>query len=399
MRIAYLVSQYPSVTHTFVLREIRTLKDQGWDVRTFSILSNAVRTNTRTAVEEEEARNTPCIRDLSAISILGCHLAALLTRPHAYLWGLWQAIRLGRARGVETLKSLRHFIDAVVAGRWMMQAGCTHFHTHFSSAVALLIVKIFSIEYSVTIHGPDEFTDPSGFNLAHKVNSARLVVTISSFGFSQTLRFSDPRDWPKIAVSRLGVDPSFFDPRPEPATSPKEILCVARLAPVKAQRILLQAAGVLAHEGREFKLRFVGDGPDRRDLERMTQDLGLTEHVVFDGWLNEEAVRQRYRSASIFSLASFAEGLPVVLMEAMAMEIPCVAPAIMGIPELIRDGENGLLVPPADHVALARALARLLDDSQLRKELGAAARHSVLSDYDLATNVGDFVAKLAAAVR
>jgi glycosyltransferase involved in cell wall biosynthesis len=280
----------------------------------------------------------------------------------------------------------------------MMQAGCTHFHTHFSSAVALLIVKLFPIEYSVTIHGPDEFTDPNGFNLAQKVNAARLVITISSFGFSQALRFSDPQDWHKVVVSRLGVDPSFFDPRPEPVDSPKEILCVARLAPVKAQRILLQAARVLAKEDRKFKLRFVGDGPDRKDLGQLTQELGLTEHVIFDGWLNEEAVRQRYRSAAIFSLASFAEGLPVVLMEAMAMEIPCVAPNIMGIPELIRNGENGLLVPPADHIALARALARLLDDADLRKELGAAGRQSVLSEYDLATNVGDFVAKLTAAV-
>ena len=185
----------------------------------------------------------------------------------------------------------------------------------------------------------------------------------------------------------LGVDLIVFSPRPfRENPAPFEVICVGRLAPAKAQQILIQATETLVKEGYDVRLRLVGDGPDRHRLEQYVTACKLSKHVVFEGALNQDRVRELYRQADIFALASFAEGVPVVLMEAMAMEIPCVATCITGIPELIRDGLDGLLVPPSDASALAEAIARLMDDANLRRRLGLAGRRRVLEKYDLTRN-------------
>jgi glycosyltransferase involved in cell wall biosynthesis len=249
---------------------------------------------------------------------------------------------------------------------------------------------------SMTIHGSGEFNDPVGFALAAKVAASRFVCAISSFGRSQLMKSCDPADWSKIEVSLLGVDAAAFRPRPF-CESPDvfEILWVGSLTPARGQRLLVNAAGELLRQGRRLRLHLVGDGEDRAALEAHAAALGLHDAVVFHGWLNQDQVRSLYERADLFALASFAEGIPVVLMEAMAMEIPCVATYIAGIPELIRDGESGLLVHASDAAALAAAIARLMDQPELRRQLGKAGREKVLVDFDLATNM----AKLAGIFR
>jgi glycosyltransferase involved in cell wall biosynthesis len=209
------------------------------------------------------------------------------------------------------------------------------------------------------------------------------------------MRASSYREWDKLEVCALGVDTAEFEPRPfRPSPSPFEVICVGRLTSVKAQHVLIGATDRLVRSGADVVLRLVGDGPDRDALERQAAERGLGDRVRFEGWLNQDRVRALYEKADAFALASFAEGVPVVLMEAMAMEIPCVATNITGIPELIRNGIDGILVSPSDEEALAVALRELIDDPALRVRLGKAGRQRVVEKYDLGRNCAAFAGVL-----
>jgi len=252
----------------------------------------------------------------------------------------------------------------------------------------LLVSRLGPLRLSATIHGSDEFMEPRAFYLAEKIRAFHLLCTISEYGRSQLMRFSDPTEWTKFHVARLGVDPALYTPRPfRENPSPFEILFVGRLVPVKGLFILVAVLRRLVRQGRSVRLRIAGDGPDRAGLERCVAESGLNQLVIFEGWQNPDSVRALYRQADLFVLPSFAEGIPVVLMEAMAMEIPCVTTRITGIPELIRDQVDGLLVTPSSDEELAAAIARLMDDSKLRMQLGKSARQRILENYDLHCNI------------
>jgi colanic acid/amylovoran biosynthesis glycosyltransferase len=252
----------------------------------------------------------------------------------------------------------------------------------------LIVSKMFGVTYSLTVHGPDEFYDVPGYRLAEKVSTAEVVCAIGLYARSQLMKISDPALWGKIKVTPLGVDPSVFTPRAFRAESPVfDVICVGRLVPAKGQHVLLSAVSRLLAKGRVLTLRLVGDGPDRKSLEAAAQQAGIQDQVIFEGAVNQDRIRDFFEKADVFALASFAEGIPVVLMEAMAMEIPCVSTWITGIPELIRDSIDGLLVAPSDSDALAGAIERLMDDSELRRRLGTAGRRRVIEKYNLRVNV------------
>jgi glycosyltransferase involved in cell wall biosynthesis len=389
VRLAYVVAQYPAVNHTYVLREVARLRARGFDVHTASI-SDPDRPAEKMADEErEELRRTFYVKRAPAARVARAHAATLLSRPLPYLKALARTAADCLLAPAQAPSHALYFIEAVTLGDWMRRLNLTHAHSHFTSSVALVLGRVFPVGVSLTIHGPMEFDDPAGFRLAQKIAASSFVCAISNFARSQLMRHSPVGQWPKIEVAPLGVDPEDFAPRPfRERPSPFEIVCVGRLAPVKAQHLLVEAVDLLTRRGREVRLRLVGDGPDRAGLERSVAARGLAGLVTFEGWLNQDRVVELYRRADAFALASFAEGVPVVLMEAMAMEIPCVATRVNGVPELIRDGIDGLLVSPSDVGELAGALARLIDDAGLRRALGEAGRRRVRERYDLETNVG-----------
>src|SRR5262249_18195629 len=200
----------------------------------------------------------------------------------------------------------------------------------------------------------------------------------------------------KFEVSPLGVDLSIFAPRPSiKKTGPFEVICVGRLVPAKGQHILIAAIERLVRDGRDLRLRFVGDGPDRASLEYEAASRNLKDKVIFEGAVNQDLIRALYAKADVFALASFAEGIPVVLMEAMAMEIPCISTFITGVPELIRNGVDGLTVAPSDDEEMAKAIAKLMDDAEMRSCIGRNGRARVMEKYDLDRNT----ARLAAIFR
>jgi colanic acid/amylovoran biosynthesis glycosyltransferase len=388
MRFAYLISQYPTANHTFILREVTRLRSLGFEIQTVSISAPDRPAGSMTEEERGELVRTFYVKRTGVISALFQHFLSFAAHPLTYTKALWFALSLGHGQPRNLISHLFYFLEAVIVGRWMQKNGISRLHTHFSSSVALIIHRIFGFQWSMTIHGPGEFEEPICFNLRRKVESAALVIAISDFCKSQLMMLSEQNCWPKIEVARLGIDADVFDAQPVRSNpGPFELICVGRLAPVKGQGVLLEAVATLITNGGDVRLRLVGDGPDRALLERKVRDNGLEERVIFEGWRNQDEVLELYRRADAFVLASFAEGVPVVLMEAMAMQVPCIATRITGIPELIRDGVEGLLVTPGNAGQLAEAIEKIRDDLDLRERLAGAGRARVVQEYTLDSNV------------
>jgi glycosyltransferase involved in cell wall biosynthesis len=388
-KIGYLISQYPAVNHTFILREVLVLRRQGLDLHTVSIRQSDRAIDALSAEEAEECRRTFVVMGAGVVHALRANLRVAIRRPITYLSGLCYAWKLSRGTPVLIGRYTLYFVEAIVAGDFFEQRGVSHIHTHFSSTVLLLLGRVFPVTYSMTLHGPTEFDDAVGFHIGEKVAGATFVSTISHFGSSQVMRASDPKHWHKVTALPLGVDPEAFSAR-QPAGFKADdfyrLLFVGRLAPAKAPFMLVDAITELRDRGRRVTLTLVGEGPARPELETVVRDRDLGSRVRLVGACNHDRVSAFYHQSDAFVLGSFAEGVPVVLMEAMAVELPCIATWIAGIPELIEDGVDGLLVAPADPVALADAVERLMEDPAFAKRLGAAGRQKVLRKYHLDHN-------------
>jgi glycosyltransferase involved in cell wall biosynthesis len=398
IRLAYLVSQYPAISHTFILREVLRLRELGFEIAVASINPPDRPPEKLTAAEQAEAARSYCVKAHGLGGALSATWATLATQPAGFLRGLKFALRLGGTDVKKLAYSLFYFAEALMLGRWMARQGLHHLHVHFATpaaTVALIARQIFPITFSMTVHGPDEFYDAPGYYLSQKIAGASFICCIGYYARSQLMKLSPPEHWDRFEIAPLGVDPALFAPRPfRAAPHPFEVICVGRLTPAKGQAILLDAIAQLRSAGRDVRLRFVGDGPDRPMLERITAARALGDAVVFEGSVNQDRIRELYAAADVFALASFAEGIPVVLMEAMAMTIPCVTTFITGIPELIRDGQDGLLVAPSDAEGLAAAIARLMDEGEVRQRLGEAGRARVEDKYNLHRNIDRLAAIL-----
>ena len=385
--VAFLVSQHPAINHALLLREVRALRALNMDIHTVSI-RDADRPSAELLPEErDEQDRTFYVKSLGVSGALRYVLPFLLRHPVRFARGLGYALSLSAWNLPKAVALVGYFAEAVIIGEWMRRNQLRHIHVQYSSTVGLLLRRMFAIEFSMSLHGPDEFNDPAGFWLAEKVVAAHFVRAISFYARSQIMKSCEARYWDKIDIAYMGVDPAAFSPRPFRADpKPFELLCVGRLAPVKAQHILLDAIKQLKREGRAVLLHLAGGGPDLENLREASARRGLEAHVVLHGWVLQEQLNALYHRADAFALASFAEGLPGVLMEAMAMEIPCISTWIAGVPELIRDGVDGLLVAPSDATALARAVSRLMDDPSLRLQMGKQARQRILESFDLQRN-------------
>jgi colanic acid/amylovoran biosynthesis glycosyltransferase len=285
----------------------------------------------------------------------------------------------------------------------MRQSGIRHLHGHFATpaaTVALLVRQVFGFQFSMTVHGPDEFYEINEYHLREKIEAASFICAISQYCRSQLMKLSDPRDWGKLELSRLGVDAEAFSGKAGKRQGEVfQILCLGRLTPAKGQAVLLDAVRLLQDEGRQVQATIAGDGPDGPRLRKRAVGLGVEDRCRFPGAVNPSRIQALYQAADVFVLPSFAEGIPVVLMEAMAMGVPCVSTTVNGIPELIESGRQGILVPPSEAKALAGAIARLMDDPAYRAELAAEARKKVRQDYGLAQNADRLAAIFHARLR
>lgn len=404
-RTGYLLSRYPAVSHTFFLKEVLGLRQRGLTIEVASINPPDRPLADLPAAEREEASRTFYVKSGSRIRALFALLRIVLRHPVVALRGLRAACALGgwdlRLRAF----ALFYLVEALLVGDWMRRRALRHLHVHFGGPVAsvgYLVAAAWQLPWSLTVHGPDEFFDQERFFLRRKFESARFLFCISDYGRSQALRIAPSLQPANVEVIRLGVDCAALQPGPRHESSPDgqagpvRIVCTGRLVPAKGHRILIDALAQLAAQGIATHTLLIGDGPEHSAIAQQCGRLGIADQVHLLGALNHDQTLAHVAQADIFVLASFAEGLPVALMEAMALGVVCVSTAINGIPELIFHNENGLLVPAGNPALLHDAVALLVCDPELRRTMGRAARQTVESTYNLSTNQDLLAAALRA---
>lgn len=390
LRIAYLVNQYPKVSHTFIRREILALEAQGAEV--LRIALRGWDAELADEADERERGRTRFVLKEGLGALLGACVVMLVRRPAAFLRALRLAVRMARGAERPLPYHLAYFAEACRIVPWVEDFGATHLHAHFGTnpaEVAMLSRELGGPPYSFTIHGPEEFDKPEAIGLSEKVRRASFVVAISSFGRSQVQRWVAHDQWPKIHVVHCGLDRAFHDVAPSAPPEGPRLVCVGRLCEQKGQLLLVEAAQRLAAKGVAFELVLAGDGEMRPHIERLVQRFGLSNRVRITGWISGEAVRREILAARGLVLPSFAEGLPVVIMEAMALGRPVVSTFVAGIPELVRPGQEGWLVPAGSLEALVAAIEALLACPRAElARLGEAARHRATERHSMETEGG-----------
>lgn len=385
MKIAYFINHYPKVSHSFIRREIQAVERQGFEVQRIA-LHGWDETLPDPEDRLERDRTKYVLRE-GPLALILPTFRALLCSPSRFFGALALAVRMAR----DSDRPLPyHFIYLAEACRiipWLGEFGAQRIHAHFgtnSTEVAMLVNALGGPPFSFTVHGPDEFQRPMG--LDEKIHRSNFVAAISSFGRSQLYLRSQHRDWPKIKVVHCGLERAFYEIEVTRSPATARFVCVGRLTEAKGQLLLIEAVAHLAVKGIRIELVLAGDGPMRGELERLIANHGLSQSIRITGWISGSEVRDEILAARALVLPSFAEGLPVVIMEAMALRRPVLTTYVAGIPELVRQGENGWLFPAGSVDEIANAIEECLSTpmEQLQK-IGDAGHRSVVERHSIDT--------------
>ena len=394
MNIAYLINQYPKVSHSFIRREVIAVESCGLKVARFSI-----RASKSEVVDEADKLEQELTKVILGVGIQGLAwglLRVAATRPIRFIEALRLTFQVGwhSERGI--LRNLAYFAEACILLNWFAESGTEHVHAHFgtnSPTVAMLCRVLGGPTYSFTVHGPEEFDKATLLSLNEKIKRSTFVAAVSSFGKSQLFRWCDRTFWSKIHVIHCGVDAAFLAAPYVPIPAAPRLACIGRLSEQKGHLLLLEAANLLAVQGLEFKLVLVGDGPLRSDIEKQILQLGLQNHIEITGWASGDRVQQEILASRAMVLPSFAEGLPVVIMEALALNRPVISTYVAGIPELVEPGVCGWLVPPGSVEALAVAMRAVLEAPlEQLEEMGKAGAERVAQQHNVALEAKKLVA-------
>lgn len=383
-RLAYLTSLYPAASHTFILREVTALRELGFDVETCSIRPPAP---AHLIGPEEEVAVASTFHVVPSgrnpVTMLRA-LGLALRTPGRLLATLALAWRTAPPGAAGNLKQAFYLAEALVLARHLRALGIDHLHNHFadsSANVAMLTSALSGIPYSYTLHGPAEIYESEKWRFREKTARAVFVACISHFARSQAMYFSDPAHWHKLRIVHCGVIPERYN-RPEPSRgNGTRLVFVGRLTAIKGLRVLMEAFARARARRPDLHLTLVGDGEDREHLECLAAPMG--EAVTFTGYRSQEGVADALAKADVFVLPSFAEGLPVVLMEAMAAGKPVIATQLAGVGELVEEGVSGFLVPAGDAESLAERIVRIAGDPALREKMGAAGQARVRDEFDV----------------
>lgn len=393
MKIAYFVNHYPKVSHSFIRREILALERQGFEIQRI-----AIHGWTGPLPDQEDQRERAQTRYVlrhGVWALLPYTLAALLRSPARFFAAVRLAVKLSHESDRTLPYHLAYVAEACRILPWLKQFGARRIHAHFgsnSTEVAMLAYTLGGPPYSFTIHGPGEFVVPMG--LEEKIHRSSFVVAISSFGRSQLYLRARHEDWLKIYIIRCGLEEAFYDPStPAMATTAARFVCVGRLCEEKGQLLLVDAVARLAAKGVRLELVLAGDGPMRGKLEALIEKYVLGNSIRITGWISSDEVRDELIAARALVLPSFAEGLPVVIMEAMALRRPVLTTYIAGIPELVRPGENGWLFPAGSIDDLANAMEDCLSRSPADLlKMGNAGHDLVLARHSIDLEAGRLAA-------
>ncbi|MBL1177443.1 glycosyltransferase [Pantanalinema sp. GBBB05] len=386
MKIAYLTNQYPNASSTFIRREIVGMEANGITISRF-----AIRPSVSKLVDEadlQEVAKTRYILRAGAVHLLSSLLQVAISRPNRWLETLRLTLKIGWRSDRGLLVNLVYMVEACVLLQWCKEENIQHLHAHFSTnpvSVAMLCHALGGPTYSFTVHGPHEFDKPEAIALPEKIHRAAFVVGISSFSKSQLFRWCSYKQWSKIHIIRCGVDEMFLTPASVPMPKTPRFVCVGRLDEQKGHLLLVEAVSQLAAEGLQFKVVLVGDGPLRSQIETLISQLNLQNHIELTGWASNAEVRQQILAAQIMVMPSFAEGLPVVIMESLALSRPVISTYIAGIPELVKPGECGWLVPAGSVEALAAAMRQAMQTSVIDLEqMGKTGAALVVQNHNAA---------------
>ncbi len=375
-----MVKIFPKLSETFILEEVLGLERLGVPLHLY-----ALRAPTDAIVHADVARVRAPLTVVpqwtrgARRAIAARHLQLLAAAPLRYLRALSIAVRR---------RALAEFAQAGWLALQLRRDGVQHLHTHFISTpadVAELVAKITALPFSISAHAKDIYLSDT-VDLRRKLEAARFTVTCTEFN-RQTLAAAAPG----ARVHRMyhGVDGEQFHPRRRAAASlPPLILSVGRLRAKKGLDTLIDACRLLRDRGETFQCEIIGYGEEHDTLNQRIVQAGLAGVVRLNGKLPRDQVIAAYARAAVYVQPSRIaqdgdrDGIPNVLLEAMAMGVPVVASGVSGIPELIRDGENGVLVAPDDPEALAGAIARVLQAPALGAALARQARSTVTHAFD-----------------
>jgi len=388
LKIAYFVNQYPKVSHSFIRREILAMERQGFEVQRIAL--RGWQESLPDPEDRQEQEKTQYVLRTGLRGLLVPWLLGLIRSPLKMYAALCLAIRMTRQTDG---RLLHHLVCVAEASRiliWIAKSRACHLHAHFgtnSAEVAMQLRILGGPSYSFTVHGPEEFLAPLG--LEDKISRSAFVVAISSFGRSQLFLRTAPALWPKIRVVHCALEPSFHSGDTSPQTSDSRLVCVGRLCEAKGQVLLIDAIAQLKQRGVHVNLVLAGDGPMRAEIEKMVREFGLQDRVRITGWISGDRVREEILASRAMVLPSFAEGLPVVIMEALALRRPVITTYIAGIPELVKPGENGWLVPAGSICDLTAAMEDCLSRSSDEIErMGNAGRRIVIERHSIDVEVG-----------
>ncbi len=385
LRIAYLINQYPKVSHSFIRREILALERQDLAIQRFALRGwEGDLVDAEDFVERERTRY---ILQQGVSGLLRAVLQITLASPIRSIKALGTAFRMSRRADRPLPYHLIYLAEACRLALWLKRDGITHLHAHFgtnSAEVAMLASELSDVPYSLTIHGSEEFDKAEFIGLPEKLRRATFVAAVTSYCRSQLYRSLPYAQWDKVHVVHCGLEPAFYNVADMSLPQRPRFICVGRLCEQKGQQILVEAGAILARKGIAFELVLAGDGEMRKEVEALIAKHKLQAHVRITGWISSDQVKQEILDSRAMVMASFAEGLPVVIMEAMSLQRPILSTWITGVPELVIDGENGWLYPPGSVEALAQAMERCLATSaEELTRMGRLARARVLERHDI----------------
>jgi glycosyltransferase involved in cell wall biosynthesis len=390
MKVAYFINAYPKVSHTFIRREIQALEAQGVNIARYSLRSSP--DELVDAEDQAEFQRTRYVFDQGKLSLLVGFLALALRQPLVMLKVLPTAWRigLGSERGL-----LRHFAYVVEAARlagWCREDGVSHVHAHFgtnSATVVMFVSMLTGLPFSFTAHGADEIDGARNKDMKLKLERAAFVIGVSWYVRSQLIRRMPYDQWDKIRIVHCGLGNDFLRAEPAPLPGQGRFVCVGRLCEEKAQYLLVSAMAKLKQQGLNASLVLAGDGPLRPQIERLIDQAGVRDRVQITGWISGGRVQHELQNADMLVLPSLIEGLPVAIMEALALGRPVISTYIAGIPELVEAGRNGWLVPAGDLEALTAAMAEAAaTPTAVLARMGQHGTVSVRERHDAAIEAG-----------
>jgi len=390
MKILYLINQYPKVSHTFIRREIMSLEES--DIEVVRVAMRSDDPNDMSEIDYAEYKKTHYVLQQPKFELFKHVFSAISENPKGFFKALKVLFKMHSASKQSFLIHLIYLVESCNVAKVCKESEVDHIHAHFGTnpaEVAMYTSIISGVPYSFTVHGPEEFDKPLTLNLNQKIKYASKVVAITNYCKSQLFRWADYEDWQKIGIVHCGLEDSFFDEQTlnlKKDSDEYRFLCIGRLCEQKGQLLLLEAFSRFIKRGFKAHLTLAGDGEMRSEIESFVKQHSLESNTTITGWVDSIQIKKLLGTSDAMLLPSFAEGLPVAIMEAMATGVPVISTAIAGIPELLKEKATGFLVCPGSVQSLEDALISFTELTQYELyEIRKSAFEAVRKEHNVTT--------------